>query len=319
MTGERGLHGDASRLDVADLTDEDRVGILTQDRLEPIGEGHAGQLVDLDLVDRGKDVFDRVLDRHDVDLFAVDRGEGRVEGRGLARTGRPRADHHAVRRSNEPFVHRARFVRHAELLQRQQRARAVEEPQDALLAEHRRGRRHANIEIVSVDRQFDLPVLGAPPFDDVHVRHDLDAAHQRRRHRLRKRQHLVQRTIGAYAHAHPILLRLDVHVRAAIAHRLLEDEADHLDDRRVLVDCDLGRRRTGLAVPRLRTLGELLERSADLGLVQIGPFDRVRDVGGRRHEETHRSVEQRDQLRLQVRVECVGDGDVDPTADLAQR
>jgi hypothetical protein len=68
VAGERRLHGDAGGLDVADLADEDDVGVLAQDRLQAAGEGDAGLLVDLDLVDRREDVLDRVLDRHDVAL-----------------------------------------------------------------------------------------------------------------------------------------------------------------------------------------------------------------------------------------------------------
>ena len=64
VTGERGLHRDAGRLDVADLADQDHVGVLAQDRPETVGEGEPGLLVDLDLVDLGEDVLDRVLDRH---------------------------------------------------------------------------------------------------------------------------------------------------------------------------------------------------------------------------------------------------------------
>jgi hypothetical protein len=66
VAGQGGLHGDASRLGVADLADEDDVGVLAEDRAEAVGEGDAGLLVDLDLVDRGEDVLHRVLDRHDV-------------------------------------------------------------------------------------------------------------------------------------------------------------------------------------------------------------------------------------------------------------
>ncbi len=73
VTGERGLHGDARGLDVADLADEDHVGVLTEDRLEPAGEGDVGGLVDLDLVDGGQDVLDRILDRHHVALRRVER------------------------------------------------------------------------------------------------------------------------------------------------------------------------------------------------------------------------------------------------------
>ena len=70
MAGERRLHGDARGLDVADLADEDHVGVLAQDRLETGGERHARLVVDLDLVDPREDVLDRVFDRHHVDVGA---------------------------------------------------------------------------------------------------------------------------------------------------------------------------------------------------------------------------------------------------------
>ena len=41
VAGERRLHRDPRGLDVADLADEDHVGVLAQDRLEPAGEGDA--------------------------------------------------------------------------------------------------------------------------------------------------------------------------------------------------------------------------------------------------------------------------------------
>ena len=68
VAGEGGLHRDPGRLGVADLADEDDVGVLAEDRPEPFGEGDAGGFVDLDLVDRGQHVLDRILDRHDVAL-----------------------------------------------------------------------------------------------------------------------------------------------------------------------------------------------------------------------------------------------------------
>src|SRR5437773_3638609 len=88
------LDPDASRLGVAHLADEDDVRVLTEDPLQSAGERDARLVVDLDLVDRGQDVFDRVLDRHDVALAVVDLGERRVQGRRLTASRRPRADHH---------------------------------------------------------------------------------------------------------------------------------------------------------------------------------------------------------------------------------
>ena len=81
---------------------------------------------------------------------------------------------------------------------------------------------------------------------------------------------------------------------------------------------------SGVAAPvsrtsLLRPMLELLQRAADLGLVQVGAFDRVRDIRRRRHEQPDRRVQQRDELRLQLRIQGIGDRDLDPSTDLAQR
>ena len=54
VSREGGLHGDAGGLDVTDLADEDHVGVLAQNRLQPGREGQARLLVGLDLVDLGE-------------------------------------------------------------------------------------------------------------------------------------------------------------------------------------------------------------------------------------------------------------------------
>ena len=51
VTGEGRLHGHARRLDVTDLTDEDHVGVLAQDRLQSRGERESSLVVRLNLVD----------------------------------------------------------------------------------------------------------------------------------------------------------------------------------------------------------------------------------------------------------------------------
>ena len=56
------------RLLVADLADQDDVGVLPQHRAQHAREGEALLLVDLDLVDALQLVLDRVLDGDDVDL-----------------------------------------------------------------------------------------------------------------------------------------------------------------------------------------------------------------------------------------------------------
>ncbi len=66
VTGEGRLDRDLRGLAVADLSDQDDVGVLPEDGPEAVREGDVGQLVDLALVDVLEHVLDRVFDRHDV-------------------------------------------------------------------------------------------------------------------------------------------------------------------------------------------------------------------------------------------------------------
>ena len=72
VAGHGGLEGDVGRLLVADLADEDHVGVGAEDRAQPGGERQAGARVDLDLVGVRHLVLDRVLDRRDLALVAVE-------------------------------------------------------------------------------------------------------------------------------------------------------------------------------------------------------------------------------------------------------
>ncbi len=323
MTRECRLHRDTRGVDVSDLADEDRVGVLAQNRAKPVGERDAGLLVDPDLVDVLEDVLDRVFDRHDIALVVVDRGERGVERRGLPRTGRTRADDHAVRRADQLLVALECAGSHPELREIEERARLVEQPQHALLAEYRRGRRHADVEVAVEDGDLELAVLRAPALDDVHVRHHLEAADERYGHRGRERHDFVQGAVGADTDAHAALLRLDVYVRRPVVHGPLEDEVDDPHDGRVLVDGDLLLCTFGRTPTFSEAVLELSERVADLAGVEVGVIDRAQDLARRRDEEAHRRVGMCDELGLELFDRRVADGELDapaltPDADRAE-
>ncbi len=87
------------------------------------------------------------------------------------------------------------------------------------------------------------PSCGRRRLDDVHVGHDLDAAHERLAHLAGQLDDFVERTVDAEAHPHAIFGGLDVHVGGAVAQRLGDDLVDDLHDRRVRVDDRLDRAR----------------------------------------------------------------------------
>ncbi len=260
MAGQRRLHGDPRGLDVPDLADQDHVGVLAQDRPQPAGEGDAGLLVDLDLVDRGEGVLDRVLDRHDVAVGAVDLAERRVERGGLAAAGRAGADDHAVRRADQPSCSGRRCPAACRAARagtaagscraaasrpsRRRRPRwwrrgcRPRGPRPPCAIWPSCGRRRSTM---FIPPRILIRLTSAGPIEPGQV------------------EHVVQRAVDAVADPDPLALRLDVDVGGAVAQRLGDDHLDDLDDRRVLVDL------RGLELRRPRGAGRRAPRTPGSG------------------------------------------------------
>ena len=101
VPGERGLDGDFRRLQVANLADQDLVGILPQNGPQAGGKRVADVRVDRDLDDPFHVVFDRIFGRDQLVLDAVEFIQRRVERRGLAGTGGSGHQNNAVGLSND--------------------------------------------------------------------------------------------------------------------------------------------------------------------------------------------------------------------------
>ncbi len=82
---------------IADLTDQDDVGVLAKDGAKAGGEGHARPWVDVRLRDAVELVLDRVLDGDDVARDVVQVVQRRVERGRLARTRGAGDEDHALR------------------------------------------------------------------------------------------------------------------------------------------------------------------------------------------------------------------------------
>ena len=118
VTRDRSLHRNLRRLLVTDLTDHDDVGVLTQDGTQGACKGQVSSGVDLDLVDPVDIGLHRILNRDDVDLFLIQCGERRIEGRRLTASGRTRHEEDAVRIRND-VIKLLDFLRpHAKLILR---------------------------------------------------------------------------------------------------------------------------------------------------------------------------------------------------------
>jgi hypothetical protein len=186
---------------------------------------------DLDLVDAGHLVLDRILDREDLDVGLVQPVERRVERRRLAAAGGAGNQQDAVRLEQdvEEFLERVLFE--AQPLEVERHASLVENTHHDRLAVHGRYGRDAQIDFLALHPQPDAPVLREPALGDIEVGHDLHARDHGRRKSPRWRLDLVQDPVDAVAHNQTVLERLDVDVRCSGFERVGDDERDEPDHR----------------------------------------------------------------------------------------
>ena len=208
----RGLQRGLRRLGVAELADQDRVGILPKHAAERLAEA-LGVEPDLALVDDaaavGMEDLDRILDRDDVLVACpVDVVEHRREGRRLARAGRARDEHEAAVLVREPLHARG----HAELVEAGHFARndAEGERGGAALPEH-------------VDPEPGQPFGGVGDVEVARLVERAQALGREARDRLERgeqvglaqRGRAVDRADAAVAPEHGRLLQLQVDVARA--------------------------------------------------------------------------------------------------------
>src|SRR3989475_3105907 len=203
-------HG--GRVLVANLADQDDIGVLSHERADAVAEIHLGGFVDRGLADQGHGIFDRILQGHDVEAVVVDVIEHRIERRRLATAG-------GARKKDDAFGPRDHFLEKLKLarfepqaVERNDAFLPVEYTQHDVLAVRGRLRRDAEIDRAAREHQRDAPVLWGTCFGDVHLRHHLDAHRHGRPVRLVQGPYPAQHPIGALADALETRLRLDVNI-----------------------------------------------------------------------------------------------------------
>ena len=286
MPGEGGLDGDLGRLQIADLTDHDHVGVLPDDVTEPGREGEADLRPDRDLVDAFQLVFDRVLDGDDLEVRAVDLVEAGVERGGFPGAGGTRDQDNAVGPVDQRLEGLRGGSRKAQPVERQEDRRAVQESHDDGLTVDRGHGGDADVHPpASGRRDADTSVLRQATLGDVQLGHDLDARGQRGLQPPRGSFLVVQQPVDAVAHAQAVLEGLDVDVGRVGGERFLDQEVDQAHDRGLerhvaeVIDVVLrGRVAVG---GRPHPLDDPLQR----GVGAVRSLDRLEDRRGRGHAE----------------------------------
>ncbi len=234
MAGEGRADGDVDGFRVADLTDEDDVGVLSQDRPQAGGEGEASLGIDGDLVDALELVLDRILDGDDLVLGALDLRQTGVEGRRLTRAGGTGDQDHAVGLGDHAIDEAAVGLAHPEADEVERERALVEQSHHHALAVERRHRGDADVDLAALEAQGDVAVLGNVALGDVHVRHDLHATDEGGLKMLGRLRLGDQHAIDAVLDPQIALERLDVHVGGPRLDRLEQQQVHQIDERRLL-------------------------------------------------------------------------------------
>jgi hypothetical protein len=260
VTGEGRLQRELGGLLVADLADEDDVGVLAQDRAQPPGERQPGALLHLHLRDAPHLHLDGVLERDDVAVRRRHLLDGGVQRVRLAGAGRAGDEHEALRLHQRCPQQVQLRTGQAGLVEVRHVVGARQEADDDLLAVQRRQGGDACLDHHAVDGELRAAVLRTPALGDVEAGHDLDAADGGGRRVARDGHDVAQQAVDAVADAQLVGLRLDVDVGGAGADGVGEHHVDEPDDR--------------------RRLDALRRDLLDLALAGVDALEHRRHVGG---------------------------------------
>ena len=216
MPRERRADGELRRLGIAGFADEQNVGILPQDCAERRGERQADLFADLRLPDAHEFVFHRVFQRVDNPALVIECVEGRVQSRGLARTGRP-GEVNKSGRSGQCSAERLGLRRREpELREILARHRLVEEPDNETLAVDSGQRAETQVKPTAPLPEHGASVLRQAFFRDVHPTENLASREQCLALRNGQSNVAVHFAIEPEAHDQPVLLGFEMNVARAL-------------------------------------------------------------------------------------------------------
>src|SRR5262249_5694660 len=169
MPGEGSLHGNLRGFQIPDFSHQDLVRVLPQNRSQRRGKGYTNLRVDRHLDDAVHVIFDRVFSGDDLLRDLVELIEGRIQGGGLARAGRPGDQDDAIGLANQFPVGIEDDRLHPNLVEIELDDGAVQDADDDAFAEHGGQDTDAHIHGVAADVELDTAVLRQAALGNVQV------------------------------------------------------------------------------------------------------------------------------------------------------
>ena len=231
MARQGRLDGHLGRFQIADFADHHDVRVLPHQGAHAIGETEIDAVLDLHLVERGLDHFDRVLNGAHVHFRRRQLLQCRVQRRRLAGTGGAGDQDDAVRRGGHLLPAQLVVVGKAERAKIADQHFRIENAHDQLFAEGGRQGRQTKLHLLSGRRPgLDPAVLRPPLLDDVHPSEQFDAAGHGVHHRHRNLVHLMQHAVDAEAHDAEVAPGFDMDVRCPLLEGVLPQPINDMDD-----------------------------------------------------------------------------------------
>ena len=282
-------------------------------------EGQALLLVDRDLGDAFDLIFDRVFDGDDLVFVVLDLAERGVEGGGLAGTGRPGDQHHAVGFRDvaaeldqiaglKPTTSRREL---GELLAHRF---LIEHTEHGVFAVDGRHDGDAEIDQPGFVAHAETAVLRDAALGDIEFAHDLDARNDGGVPVLRDGRHgVVQHAVDAVLDDHFLIAGLDVDIAGAPFERVEDGGIDQLDDRRDVAVT--GREAVdGERFVRIVFVADNVEREAFGDLFEntlrlFGLLEQIGDLGGGGDRDLQLLVKQEAELVDRVQIARIDESD----------
>src|SRR5450759_4052440 len=242
VAGHRGAQADLRGLRIAHFTDQDHIRVLPQSGAQHARKCQVDLFVYLHLIDAGQAVFHRVFHGDDLLIEGVDLGQRGIKGGGLAATGRPRHQYHAVAAPDdlaEAFEH---VGGHTQLVQADHPAILTQQPHHHRFAVLRGTSGDAHIHALIAHPHMETSVLRQALFGDIQAGHQLEAQHQCGSNFTVGFSLQMQHAVDAKAYHHPAFLRFDMNVRSLYLRGIVEHGLQQLDHRRLFHADGIGQR-----------------------------------------------------------------------------